>query len=55
MNSKELERNQLIKKYRQQMLDDFADEDGFFCKEFVDFFIDGDIDLAIKGIKNLYE
>lgn len=37
------------------MKDDYADEDGNFCKEFVDFFINGDIELAIKGIKNLYE
>jgi hypothetical protein len=55
MNPRELIRNKLIHKHFEQMKEDFADEKGYFCKEFVDFFLDGDIELAIKGIKNLYE
>jgi hypothetical protein len=55
MNPKELIRNQLLLKHKKEMLEDYADEDGNFCKEFVDFFIEGDVELAIKGIKYLYE
>lgn len=53
--AKEQKRKDLLIKYQTQMYEDFGDGDGDYCREFKDLCVWGDVDLAIKMIKNLYE
>lgn len=53
--TKEQTRKELLMKYADQIQIDFGDGDGEVCKEFRDLCVYGDVDIAIRAIKNLYE
>jgi|GEM_PF-6806387 len=55
MQTKEQIRKDLLIKHQKQIYEDFGDGDGDYCLEFRSLCVYGDVDLAIKALKNLYE